>query len=108
MIGNAKGVVCAFVSVLVFHNPVTAQGAIGYVITIFGTILYSESKKRFKGPVTLSSPALDPAVALALKDEAEAQAGAERMEHGWKRQDSPNKIIQDERSSVHRNSFYAN
>ena len=106
MIGNAKGVVCAIVSVLVFHNPVTAQGAIGYVITVFGTILYSESKKRFKGPVAFSS--LDPALALALKDEA--AAGAERMEHGWKRQESPNKTTQDERAhhaSTHRNSFYA-
>lgn len=46
VIGNAKGVIAAVVSVMVFHNPVTYKGIVGYAITVSGVFLYSESKRR--------------------------------------------------------------
>lgn len=46
VLGNAKGVVATIVSILIFRNPVSTAGMIGYTITVFGVILYSESKKR--------------------------------------------------------------
>eukprot|EP00798_Chlamydomonas_sp_ICE-L_P023644 gene23644-9173_t len=45
VLGNAKGVVAAIVSVMVFSNPVTATGCIGYSITIGGVFLYSHVKR---------------------------------------------------------------
>mmetsp|Transcript_39571 Transcript_39571/g.75786 ORF Transcript_39571/g.75786 Transcript_39571/m.75786 type:complete len:320 (-) Transcript_39571:123-1082(-) len=44
VLGNAKGVVAAVISVIIFKNPVTAVGAFGYVITIIGTALYTWAK----------------------------------------------------------------
>jgi len=41
VLGNAKGVVAAGVSILVFQNPATWQGAVGYAIAILGVSLYS-------------------------------------------------------------------
>lgn len=46
VLGNAKGVVAAAVSVFVFGNHVTAQGCIGYLITVLGVVWYSDSKRR--------------------------------------------------------------
>ncbi|MEW5308111.1 MAG: hypothetical protein WDW38_000095 [Sanguina aurantia] len=46
VLGNAKGVVAAMVSVFVFANRVTVQGIVGYSITILGVFWYSESKRR--------------------------------------------------------------
>eukprot|EP00238_Polyblepharides_amylifera_P007139 CAMPEP_0196581174 /NCGR_PEP_ID=MMETSP1081-20130531/32764_1 /TAXON_ID=36882 /ORGANISM="Pyramimonas amylifera, Strain CCMP720" /LENGTH=209 /DNA_ID=CAMNT_0041901295 /DNA_START=592 /DNA_END=1221 /DNA_ORIENTATION=- len=46
VLGNAKGVVATIVSILLFRNPVSTAGMVGYTITVFGVILYSESKKR--------------------------------------------------------------
>ena len=34
------------VSILLFRNPVSATGMVGYTITVFGVIAYSEAKKR--------------------------------------------------------------
>ncbi|KAG2484221.1 hypothetical protein HYH03_016956 [Edaphochlamys debaryana] len=48
VLGNAKGVVAAAVSVAVFKNMVTWQGCVGYAITVGGVFLYSESKRRAK------------------------------------------------------------
>ncbi|GLI58814.1 hypothetical protein VaNZ11_000580 [Volvox africanus] len=48
VLGNAKGVVAAAVSVAVFRNVVTGQGALGYAITVAGVFMYSESKRRAK------------------------------------------------------------
>ena len=42
VLGNAKGVVAALISLAIFKNPVTIKGAVGYGITVFGVILYSE------------------------------------------------------------------
>ena len=42
VLGNAKGVVASVVSVMIFRNPVTAQGALGYAITIAGVYGYSQ------------------------------------------------------------------
>lgn len=48
VLGNAKGVVAAAVSVAVFKNIVTLQGATGYAITVTGVFLYSAAKRRYK------------------------------------------------------------
>lgn len=48
MLGNAKGVVAAAVSVQVFGNEVTLQGMLGYGVTVAGVFAYSESKRRAK------------------------------------------------------------
>ena len=48
VLGNAKGVVAAAVSVLIFRNPVTLMGCTGYFVTMLGVVAYSESKKRSK------------------------------------------------------------
>lgn len=48
VLGNAKGAVAVVVSILLFKNPVTVVGMVGYSITVIGVVLYSESKKQFK------------------------------------------------------------
>ncbi len=48
VLGNAKGVVAALISVAIFRNPVTLTGLAGYAITVVGVVLYHESKKRDK------------------------------------------------------------
>lgn len=48
VLGNAKGVIAAVVSVFMFGNPVTARGMFGYLITVAGVVLYSETKRRHK------------------------------------------------------------
>lgn len=46
VLGNAKGAVAVVVSILIFRNPVSVTGMLGYTLTVFGVILYSEAKKR--------------------------------------------------------------
>eukprot|EP00250_Pteridium_aquilinum_P023058 c2612_g1_i1 orf=318-1352(+) len=46
VLGNAKGAVAVVVSILLFRNPVSVTGMLGYTLTVFGVILYSEVKKR--------------------------------------------------------------
>jgi len=46
VLGNAKAAVAAVVSVLIFRNPVTVMGMVGFGITILGVVLYSEARKR--------------------------------------------------------------
>ncbi|CAI8597300.1 unnamed protein product [Vicia faba] len=48
VLGNAKGAVAVVVSILIFRNPVSVTGMMGYALTVFGVILYSEAKKRTK------------------------------------------------------------
>jgi len=36
------------VSILIFKNPVSVTGMLGYSLTVCGVILYSEAKKRNK------------------------------------------------------------
>lgn len=48
VLGNAKGAVAVVVSILIFKNPVSVTGMLGYTLTVFGVILYSEAKKRSK------------------------------------------------------------
>ncbi|CAL9098400.1 unnamed protein product [Musa textilis] len=48
VLGNAKGAVAVVVSILIFKNPVTVTGMLGYTVTVIGVILYSEAKKRSK------------------------------------------------------------
>ncbi|XP_004506656.1 probable sugar phosphate/phosphate translocator At5g05820 [Cicer arietinum] len=47
VLGNAKGAVAVVISILIFQNPISMIGMCGYVLTIIGVILYSETKKRY-------------------------------------------------------------
>jgi len=47
VLGNAKGAVAVVISILIFQNPVSMIEMLGYVLTIIGVILYSETKKRY-------------------------------------------------------------
>jgi multidrug transporter EmrE-like cation transporter len=51
VLGNAKGAVAVVVSIMIFKNPVSVTGMLGYTLTVIGVILYSESKKRSSKPV---------------------------------------------------------
>eukprot|EP00898_Chlorokybus_atmophyticus_P003957 jgi/Chlat1/4562/Chrsp29S04469 len=56
VLGNAKGAVAVVVSILIFRNPVTIKGMLGYGITLAGVVAYSEAKKRSTAaPVTYQS-----------------------------------------------------
>jgi len=44
VLGNAKGAVAVVISILIFRNPVSVTGMLGYLLTVIGVILYSESK----------------------------------------------------------------
>ncbi|KAI4385672.1 hypothetical protein MLD38_003669 [Melastoma candidum] len=48
VLGNAKGAVAVVVSILIFRNPISVTGMLGYSLTVVGVVLYSESKKRSK------------------------------------------------------------
>lgn len=48
VLGNAKGAVAVVVSILIFRNPISVTGMLGYALTVFGVVLYSEAKKRSK------------------------------------------------------------
>ncbi|KAJ9698588.1 hypothetical protein PVL29_007584 [Vitis rotundifolia] len=48
VLGNAKGAVAVVVSILIFRNPVSITGMLGYSLTLIGVVLYSEAKKRSK------------------------------------------------------------
>ncbi|KAF7845414.1 putative sugar phosphate/phosphate translocator [Senna tora] len=48
VLGNAKGAVAVGVSILVFKNPVSVVGMMGYGLTVIGVILYTETKKRYR------------------------------------------------------------
>ncbi|XP_062154578.1 probable sugar phosphate/phosphate translocator At3g11320 isoform X1 [Alnus glutinosa] len=48
VLGNAKGAVAVVVSILIFRNPVSVTGMLGYSLTVLGVIFYSEAKKRSK------------------------------------------------------------
>ncbi|XP_047323431.1 probable sugar phosphate/phosphate translocator At3g11320 [Impatiens glandulifera] len=48
VLGNAKGAVAVVVSILIFRNPVSVTGMLGYSLTVMGVVLYSEAKKRSK------------------------------------------------------------
>ncbi|XP_028783633.1 probable sugar phosphate/phosphate translocator At3g11320 [Neltuma alba] len=47
VLGNAKGAVAVVVSILVFKNPISIVGMMGYALTVIGVVLYSETKKRY-------------------------------------------------------------
>uniref|UniRef100_A0A803LQX3 Sugar phosphate transporter domain-containing protein n=2 Tax=Chenopodium quinoa TaxID=63459 RepID=A0A803LQX3_CHEQI len=48
VLGNAKAAVAAVVSVLIFRNPVTAMGMVGFGVTVMGVVLYTQAKRRSK------------------------------------------------------------
>ncbi|GLT60625.1 hypothetical protein SLA2020_333830 [Shorea laevis] len=48
VLGNAKGAVAVVVSILIFRNPVSFVGMLGYSLTVLGVVLYSESKQGNK------------------------------------------------------------
>jgi len=58
VLGNAKGIVAAVLSVFLFGNHVTVLGWLGYSITVGGVVAYSETKKaasRCHAPERLQS-----------------------------------------------------
>ncbi|CAL0334871.1 unnamed protein product [Lupinus luteus] len=48
VLGNAKGAVAVVVSILIFRNPVSVTGMMGYALTVCGVVLYSKAKKQRK------------------------------------------------------------
>ncbi|GBG64923.1 hypothetical protein CBR_g48671 [Chara braunii] len=48
VLGNAKGAVAVVVSILLFRNPVSVAGMVGYSITVGGVLLYSYAKRQYK------------------------------------------------------------
>ncbi|XP_059667904.1 probable sugar phosphate/phosphate translocator At3g11320 [Cornus florida] len=48
VLGNAKGAVAVVISILIFRNPVSVTGMLGYMLTVIGVVLYGEAKKRSK------------------------------------------------------------
>lgn len=42
VLGNAKGVVAAMISVAIFRNPVSPVGVVGYCVTVGGVVAYSQ------------------------------------------------------------------
>ena len=51
VLGNAKGVVAAIISVAIFKNPVTTAGAMGYLITVGGVVAYSQVRIHAPAPI---------------------------------------------------------
>lgn len=69
VLGNAKGVIAAIVSVLIFRNPVSIVGWGGFAITMVGVVLYSETRRRAstrrgQGPQV---PVWEPSAVLSAK-----------------------------------------
>ncbi len=46
VLGCAKGVLATVISVLLFRNPVTLLGGVGYVMTVFGVFAYGWAKSN--------------------------------------------------------------
>lgn len=46
VLGCAKGVLATVVSVLLFRNPVTVLGGVGYFMTVFGVFAYTWTKSN--------------------------------------------------------------
>ena len=44
VLGNGKGVVAVFISVLWFQNPVSLYGLAGYGVTVSGVVAYSQAR----------------------------------------------------------------
>lgn len=55
VLGNAKGVLAVAVSVLIFKNPISLTGMLGYAICVGGVFMYSEAKRRSVVSNTLKS-----------------------------------------------------
>ncbi|KDP26086.1 hypothetical protein JCGZ_21119 [Jatropha curcas] len=47
VLGNAKCAVAVVISILIFRNPVTFVGVVGYTVTVLGVVVYGEAKRRF-------------------------------------------------------------
>ncbi|KAH7514575.1 hypothetical protein FEM48_Zijuj11G0104100 [Ziziphus jujuba var. spinosa] len=47
VLGNAKGALAVAVSILIFKNPITTIGMVGYGLTVLGVVVYTEAKKRY-------------------------------------------------------------
>jgi hypothetical protein len=48
VLGNGKGAVAVVVSDLLFRNPVSVVGMLGYSLSVFGVFRYIEAKRRCK------------------------------------------------------------
>lgn len=71
MTGNAKGIVAAIVSVVIFNNAVSFIGSCGYFITILGVAAYSFSKSlpKRRAALALGNPAQSLESAAPLLDD---------------------------------------
>ena len=78
VLGNAKGAVAVVVSILLFKNPVSGMGMLGYSITIMGVVAYSEAKKRSKEKLRRREDL------ELLSSQANGSAGAEDGRDGLK------------------------
>lgn len=82
VLGNAKGVVAATVSVLLFRNPVSVMGCIGFGITVSGVVAYSQTKKAGQSRPRPALPLHSQGAALSDgKDGVEPEA-LEGSHHG--------------------------
>ena len=49
VLGNAKSVLAVFISVMLFRNPISGIGMMGYCISVAGVYFYSDAKNRSSG-----------------------------------------------------------
>jgi drug/metabolite transporter (DMT)-like permease len=49
VLGNAKSVLAVFISVMLFRNPISGIGMMGYCISVVGVYFYSDAKNRSSG-----------------------------------------------------------
>jgi hypothetical protein len=69
VLGNAKSVLAVVISVMLFHNPVSAIGMIGYCVSLLGIYLYSDAKSRSSGSNNFSSARVVETVFFKLADD---------------------------------------
>ncbi|KAL8143338.1 hypothetical protein V2J09_016370 [Rumex salicifolius] len=83
VLGNAKGAVAVVVSILIFKNPVSVTGMLGYLLTVIGVVLYSEAKKRSKSGVILQCA-------------GQPSSGCQRPTTGWIKQSlTPTEVLSE-------------
>lgn len=66
VLGNAKGVIAAVISVMIFKNQLTGLGVMGYGITVVGVFCYSEVKRRSRSKASFKSGDAEEGVPLML------------------------------------------
>lgn len=69
VLGNAKSVLAVVISVMLFHNPVSAIGMIGYCVSLLGIYLYSDAKSRSSGSNNFSLARVVETIFFKLADD---------------------------------------